>query len=370
MRNLKINSKRIVSIGVTSLLLASIVTGCGNSNSSKNAADSSLKRAAVEKSNDRGYVNNEIAAEDIADNSDSTDSNNEKKDVSTNKLNTEKLIYKCDINIETLKFADTITEFQKLVSKYDAFIETEKTYTDDSYTYDDYDEYYDGSYDYSYRNDYGLGYYTATVRVPASKYNDFVNDTDGIGTLKNKSQNVTNVSQEYSDLTVELEVLEAQKDDYLSMLKEAKSLKDMDNVIKISDKIASVNTEINKIKTRLNTIDNDVAYSFVTVTISEVKEIVEHSEDTFMTRFKREVKQGWYDFGFGLQNFFIDIVANIWNILTFFGIIIIGFLIARKIVKKINSKMNSTKITNSNTGAGTNVNGAYYNGTKGDKTNK
>ena len=230
----------------------------------------------------------------------------------------EKLIYRCNISLETLRFNDTVNEFQKLITKYDGFIESENTYIDGSVSY--------GSS--------GLGVYTATVRVPSSKYKDFVNETGGIGTLTNKSQNVTNVSQEYSDLSVEMEVLEAQKQDYMEMLKEAKKLEDMDNVILISDKIASVSTRINQIKTRLNTIDNDVAYSYVDINIREVKEIVEHTEETFGTRFTKEVKQGWYDFGYGFQNFIIWIVANIWGLLIFFGIIFLIIFIIRKIIKK------------------------------------
>nr|MCR5835063.1 DUF4349 domain-containing protein [Lachnospiraceae bacterium] len=351
MINKKIMNKQTISKAVVLLLIAASVTGCGKGYSSK-SADSvgSYKQATVENSRS-GYANNsfddganysdeEYAASSDQSSKDSADSSSENGEStdqkkSTNKLDAEKLIYKCNFDIETLKFKDTINEFRKLIDKYDAFIESEETYNDDSYNY----------------NSYGLGYYTATIRVPSSKYNGFINETDGIGTLKSKSQNVTNVSQEYSDLTIELEVLEAQKDDYLEMLKEAKSLKDMENVITISDKITSVSTKINQIKTRLNEIDNDVAYSFVTVNICEVKEIVEYTEDSFGTRFKREVKQGWYDFAYGLQNFIINIVANIWSILLFFGVVILGFFIIKKFFKKIIKLFNKLINPTSNSGS-------------------
>ena len=312
------------------------LTACGSSASTDSGARSSVQKAA---SNSVGYMDkNDLAGADTAyadveyeaaadepvyeESAESVEGDVSDKENKTNKLDTEKLIYRCNISLETLRFDDTVSEFQKIITKYNGFIESENTYINST-------GYYESS---------GLGVYVATVRVPSDKYKDFVSETGGIGTLINRSQNVTNVSQEYSDLSVELEVLEAQKADYLEMLKEAKKLEDMDNVILISDKISSVSTQINQIKTRLNSIDNDVAYSYVDVNIKEVKEIVEHSEDSFGTRFMKEVKQGWYDFFFGLQNFIIWIVANIWGLLIFFGIIALIIFIIKKIIKKSRKK--------------------------------
>ncbi len=337
---------RKISLLLISGVLALSLTACGSSKSSESAnsmkySDSAVSESAGARSADSyGLADNysydaaepevyeDTAVEETAEGvtSDSTVSDKENKD---NKLNMEKLIYRCSISLETKDFEGDIKAFQQLVDKYDGFVENENTSTRTStYTYDN-------SYNSSGK---GLGQYTATVRVPSSKYKDFVNEAGSIGTLNNKSQNVTNVSQEYSDLSIELDVLEAQRGDYMEMLKEAKSLEDMDNVILISDKIASVNTEINQIKSRLNSIDNDVAYSYIDISITEVKEIVEHSEDTFGDRFMKEVKQGWYDFFYGLQNFLIWIVANIWGLLLFALIVFIIIFIIRKIVKRSQRK--------------------------------
>ena len=314
--------KKIIC-GFLAIMLCLSLAACGSS--SKEAGSYADEAPAA----DSGYVDSyEYAADDVAaeepaaeepaaeDGSGDSDSTDVSGDQKNNRLNAKKLIYKCDIELETLEFEKTISELEKLITKYDAFIEKETTFA--------------GSTDsYGYRS---MGEYTATIRVPSEKYKAFINETDGIGTLVNRNQNVTNVSQEYSDLTVELEVLEAQKNDYLEMLKEAKRLEDMKNIITISDKIATVSTKINKIKTRLNTIDNDVDYSYVNVTINEVREVVEYTDDSFGTRFSRDVKQSWYDFGYNLQSVIIWLVSHIWGILTFFGI---NFLILFIIFKSI-----------------------------------
>ena len=331
--------KKLVK-GIAIISTCMMLTACGSSASTSDSAmeyDSPVQKSAQ---NAAGYVDTydyaatEAAANDeaayetsddvtVSENAEAAPVSETEKENTTNKLDTEKLIYRCNISLETLRFDDTVGEFQKLITKYDGFLESENTYVNNG----------SGSYGYD-----GLGVYVATVRVPSDKYKDFVSETGGIGTLINRSQNVTNVSQEYSDLSVEMEVLEAQKNDYMEMLKEAKKLEDMDNVILISDKIASVSTQINQIKTRLNSIDNDVAYSYVDVSIKEVKEIIEHSEDTFGTRFMKEVKQGWYDFFYGLQSFIIWLVANIWGLLIFVGIIFLIIFIIKKMIKKSRKK--------------------------------
>lgn len=317
--------KRIYTLFLA-IVLCITLTACSSSKNASSEYDYSDSEATAE---DDGYADypaeeaeapaDEPAAEEASDTGMGDVSEKEKK---TNRLNVEKLIYKCTINIETKEFEDTLKELQKIITKYDGFIEQESTYMNGEDTFDG----------------IGLGEYVATIRVPSDKYKDFINETGGIGKMISRSQNVTNVSQEYSDLSVELEVLETQKDNYLEMLKEAKKLSDMDNIIKLSDKIASVSTDINKIKTRLNAIDNDVDYSYVDINIDEVRELVEYTDESFGTRFMTEVKQGWYDFGYGFQNFLIWLVAHIWGILLFVGIHVGIIIFIVKMAKRGNKK--------------------------------
>jgi hypothetical protein len=244
--------RKIKSIFLISVMALSL-TACGSSSSESansmtytdTVSSSSSKSAGVGLSDNYNYEAaadesyDDVAYEEAVDEP-SAVSDMSQKEAKNNKLDTEKLIYRCNISLETKNFKEDIAAFQELVDKYEGFVESENTSTKNStYTYD-------GS------NSTGLGQYVATVRVPSDKYKAFVNDAGALGTLRNKSQNVTNVSQEYSDLSIELDVLEAQRDDYMEMLKEAKKLEDMDNVILISDKIATVNTDINQIKSTFN----------------------------------------------------------------------------------------------------------------------
>jgi hypothetical protein len=150
------------------------------------------------------------------------------------------------------------------------------------------------------------------------------------------------MSQEYSDLSVQLDVLAAERASYVEMLKQAKDLDDMDNILIITDKITDIDIQVAQIKTRLNGIDNDVAYSYVDVSIKEVKEYVTdpEPEDTFATRFTREVKGAWKKFFYGLQNFAIWFVSSLPTLIILF---LIGFGAWKLIIKRIIKKAKANK---------------------------
>ena len=233
------------------------------------------------------------------------------------KIDTEKLVYRCSLSFETLNYNESVIKLRNLINSYSGFMENEdvNTYIRDGKTY----------YNYS-----------ATIRVPSASYENFVNGTADVGDLKNKSQNVENLSQEYGDISAELEVLETKRESYLEMMKEAKKLEDMENLLMIDDRITDVEIQINRIKTRLNRIDNDVAYSYVNVNISEVEKYEEPVAETFGERLSRGLKNGWENFTEGVQNFMVDVTENLPKIIiTITVILLVWFLVIRRFLRYV-----------------------------------
>ncbi len=354
MGNMKKFKKGKISLTIITVLMGiALMTGCGASGTADNAKrnrakqdvtfDTDMESAYFASGDYSGedydyYETTEAAAyeedieaaydEAVSDEAESKSSGKgTEKEQSTNKIDIEKLVYRCNISIETLNYNSTITDFKSFIKECGGFLESENATLN-------------GGYDYYNKDASKLHTYTATVRVPSDKYEEFVNKTDGLGEITGKNQNVTNVSQEYSDLSVELDVLAAERASYVEMLKQAKDLDDMDNIILITDKITDIDIQVNQIKTRLNTIDNDVAYSYVNVTIREVKEYVDEPDDTFGQRFMKEVKAAWKSFFFGFQNFIIWLVSNIPGLIVIF---LIGFGVWKLIIKKIIKKAKANK---------------------------
>ncbi len=231
----------------------------------------------------------------------------------------DKLVFRCNLEFETLDYNTSLDKVHQLIQNYNGFVEFEDVSTEPGYR--------DGKTYYSYR---------ATIRVPSASFDSFVNETGDIGELISKNQNVDNFSKEYSDLSAELEVLETKYQSYLEMMKEAKSLDDMETLLMLDDRITEVEVQISQIKRRMNTIDNDVAYSYVSINIREVQKYEEAPAETFGDRIGRALRDGWETFRAGCEDFAVDFTENLPRIIiTLVIVLLTWFLLVRRILRAL-----------------------------------
>ena len=92
---------------------------------------------------------------------------------------------------------------------------------------------------------------TYIYKIPSAKMNDFLNFTDGLGGVVNKSITSEDVTSIYNELEAELEVLQASRTAYENMLLNDKLTSS--EIDTIRNKIASLDV---KIKTAVKNIDN------------------------------------------------------------------------------------------------------------------
>ena len=211
-----------------------------------------------------------------------------KEDVSSGNglIDLEKLIYRCNMNMDTMEFDATVNQFQTLVTSYGGFIQ-QQTYSDGG-----------SSSIYYQKNEIRRQNYSATVRIPSEHFDEFVNQLGDLGMIRSKNTNVENVSQEYSDLSTSLEIYQADYDYYLKLIADSG---DEAIMLMYHDKLTEIKKEIERIKTRMNHIDSDVAYSYVTLSVHEVLEYVEEPEPvvepkTFGDRIAKTVKDSIQSF--------------------------------------------------------------------------
>ena len=326
-------SRFLKKYAVAFLAACLLLTGCSGGDGSSSY---SVKEATKEAKSGQGfdYMTDEAvpAAEESADagadssagdkaKGESNSVGNKQSENTTNKIDKEKLVFRCNMSIDTLEYADSVKKFRDLIKKYEGFVETE-TETDDK-----------GMDSYYYYRDINPtqkkhSTYTATVRIPSAKYDDFLEETGGIGEVRNKTANVENVSQSYYSLQAELEVLEAKYQRYLEMLKKATTTKD---IIDIENTITSIEVQINQIKTQLNRYDNDVAYSYVSVSIKEVEKIVQEEEKgTVSNAFEDSLKA----FGNVCHGLFIIFIYFLPYLIVILVILLIVFFATMPVRKK------------------------------------
>ena len=299
---------------IAGFICSLILTGCGGNSSSDSGAykSGSTENFAVDTydsapeeadSYDDDY---DYSADEAAESSDGSgiDIQESSPSVTAKQIENDKLIYTCNLSIDTLDFDETLKTLSGLIEKNEGFIETEEYSDGNSYDY----------YSYYYVEDTSKhNQYTATIRIPSNKYKTFLNDAQSLGDIRSKNANVENVSQEYSDLNVSLEIYEAAYDRYMKLLEEAT---DEDYALELQQKITDTQIEIAKIKTRLNKIDTDVSYSFVNISIREVSKYDEKPlpKDTFGQRLISEIKdtcEGFLDFLEGLLFLVIHLLPYI-----------------------------------------------------------
>ena len=270
-----------------------MLTSCGADKSSESGNTAFYDS----KSYNAAEYNEETPAPENQDNSEDTSSDYKQSEVK--KINTQMLIYSCDMNVDVLEFDESVDKLHKLIDDYDGFIENEN-YSDGGNTSK-----------WQYASEEKWKNLNAVIRIPSSKYDDFCAEIEAIGDMRSKKASVQNLTTEYSDLKTTLSIYEAKEQRYLDMLAE---IKNDAEALRLENELTSIQIEIAKIKTRMNNIENDTAYSFINLSLNEVREyseepVVVKRKDTFGQRFKNRISKTWDGFLYFLEKLLFFIIA-------------------------------------------------------------
>lgn len=199
------------------------------------------------------------------------------------------------MSIDTLDYDTSVKAFKQMVKDCGGFVENE-TYGDG------YSLYYDYWVDNSSKN----RTFSAMVRIPSAKYDDFVESAGTLGSVRSKDAQVDNMSSKYRDLEAELLVYQTTYERYQDLLVQAT---DMTDILTITEELTRLEYQISNVKSAMQDINTDVAYSYVNMSIREVREYVEYSDpETFGEEVIEAFKGSWSNFIDFLQNSLIFII--------------------------------------------------------------
>lgn len=305
------------------ILSALVLTACGSSDGGAYTNYSVAKDSAESRSNGYSEYNYETYDYESADAEESgaaSNSPDSENGLGANQIRREMLVYSCDIRLDTLDFGKSLDGFKERLDYYGGFVE-EENYSDGG----------SGGRWYYYSEEKWQSY-SATVRVPSKDYDNFCSDVSALGDLRSKNASVDNVSSEYYDLSVTLEIYQAKENRYIQLLAD---ITDDEYALQVEKELTQLQIEIARLKTRMNAIETDVAYSYVDITINEVKEYTAEpvKTDTFFQRLSNTVKST----ASGFANFLEWALFALIGLLpyaVFFGVIIFIILKIRKAVRK------------------------------------
>jgi hypothetical protein len=141
------------------------------------------------------------------------------------------------------------------------------------------------------RDSDGAEVITATIvfRVPAAAFEETLAAAKGLGTrVSNEKVTGQDVTEEYVDVESRLKAERAVEEQYLSVLKEAKSITD---ILAVQQKLGEVRTEIERAEGRRRFLESQTSLSTVTVHVARHIEAVETSGPGF----GRSLKEAGHD---------------------------------------------------------------------------
>jgi len=108
---------------------------------------------------------------------------------------------------------------------------------------------------------------TLTLRVPSRRFRKVMHQIEGLGEVRSRSVQTIDVSEEFHDLRVRLDNLQATRTRIQKLLGQAKGLTE---ILTVEKELERVGAEIDRIQGRLRFLSSQAAFSTVTITFAEL----------------------------------------------------------------------------------------------------
>lgn len=168
-----------------------------------------------------------------------------------------------------------------------------------------------------------------TVRIPAEKADEFVAQVSENSNIVSSTESIDDVTLQYVDTESHVKALETEQDRLLALLEKADTLKD---ILTLEERLTDVRYELERYASYLRTLDNQVTYATIHLSVTEVKEYtpVIEEEPTVWQRISTGFGRSLKNIGESLTNFFVWFTVNSPYILIWGVIIAVVVLILRR----------------------------------------
>ena len=220
-------------------------------------------------------------------------------------LTERKLIRTCTITAQTEKFDEVIANFKAKVNELGGYFENSNV---------------NGT---GKNNQFRTGTYV--VRVPQDKLDALIESVNGAVTVTSTSENSVDRTLQYVDMESKVKSLKVEQQTLMDLLAKADSL---ESIITLQNRLSEIRYQIESYETQLKTIDNQVTYATLNITIREVIEEEDQPEikkRTFLDDIKEafsEMLENVVEFGEGAVILFIMLLP-LTVVLIIAGIIVL-----------------------------------------------
>ena len=324
----------VLSLAVL-VLFSGILTGCGKERRTalfktgaeaeygngyeESYAPAYAPEPAYDSNSDYMYEAKEAAAEETA-----LSSLSASGALRTPENTSDKLIYSGSLRLQTLEYEKTMQSIHDKIESAGGFVQ----YEDES---DGNDSWYYDSASVSRR------YAQIEARIPSKEFQGFMESLQEDGKIMNRHVNVDNITQSYAETEASVKAYEIEQERLLDMMDKAETIEDM---IAVEARLSEVEAELGRYKTSLSSMDRDVEYSAVSISVDEVREYTEEPDDsTFLSRLKETVKSSWSGFLWFMEELLYVVI----RLVPFLAVIAVIILIVRAVRKKTSPRRQAKK---------------------------
>lgn len=197
-------------------------------------------------------------------------------------FDSEKIIYSCYAEIETLQFDESCAEVTKLIDRYGGFLESSTVRGEDYY--------YDGRRSAEY-----------VIRIPRVHFEEVTENLSALGSVSYCSISAENITSQYRDTESRLTACRVEEERLLAMLEKAGTVADM---LDIESRLSDVRYEIESLTTAILGWDSLINYSTITLCVDEVIEYTAEPQLGYWERIGRGFMNSLRDVG----EFFKDLL--------------------------------------------------------------
>jgi len=300
--------KKYLSITLAILLILSLLAGCS-------AASKSDGMAGAPMENGTGGIKESYETDDsLTGSSEST---------STVLPQNQKLIRTVRMEAETEDMTALLENVKARIAELDGYVEGENIHNGSNYS---------NSRRYRYAN--------LTIRIPADKLDEFVQNVSDSANITSSEQTVDDVTLSYVATESRIQALETEQERLLELLAKAETMED---ILQIESRLTEIRGELEQVTSQLRVYDNKVNYGTVHLNISEVKEftVVEEPETVW-----QRIGSGFMENLKDLGDFFVELFVFIVTALPY--LVVLGIVAAGVIVliRRQNKKKKSVRKEN------------------------
>ena len=189
-----------------------------------------------------------------------------------------------------------------------------------------------------------------TARIPENKLDAFLTEVSGQGNVTYKNESVQDVTLQYTDITSRKKTLQMEQERLWELLEKAESV---DAVIALEARLSEVRYQLESIESQLRTLDNQIVYSTVYLSIQEVQVLTSTDPDTIPVRIQKGLSRSFNTLKISSVDFLVWFISSLPILAVFAVLVFIAVIILKKPLKRRKTRkqkgMDKTEATNAQT---------------------